>query len=62
MSSDEIDLNIVFTTKKFQIESEKFDNEKWKFVGPSISERNDKCTIPLDSFNNKIIYITWNFI
>lgn len=54
----EADLNIVFTTKEFQIYNDEFSNKNWAFVGPSISERNDPNDIPFDKMKNKIIYVS----
>lgn len=57
--TDEVGLNITFTSKEFQIKYDEFDKEKWKFVGPLIGERIDKCAIPFDKFKDKkIIYIS----
>lgn len=52
------DLNIVCTTRKFQIGSESFDDEKYKFVGPSVIERKEKFHIDFDKLKDKIIYIS----
>lgn len=38
---NEEDLNIVYTSAAFQPHAERFDPEKYKFVGPSMSERKD---------------------
>lgn len=54
----EADLNIVFTTREFQGENELFADDKWAFVGPVISDRNDKCYIPFESMKEKIIYVS----
>lgn len=52
------DLNIVYTSKEFQADAESFD-ETFKFVGPSISERNDAIDFPLDELNSqKVVYIS----
>lgn len=51
-------LNIVFTSKYFQPRAEDFD-DKYKFIGPSISDRNEfkdfNITLPKDK---KIIFIS----
>lgn len=52
------DLNIVSITREFQIQNEKFDKNIYKFVGPSISDRNDKNDIPFNKMKDKIIYIS----
>ena len=54
----EADLNIVFITKEFQIYNNEFRDEKWTFVGPSISDRNDINNIPFEKMKNKIIYVS----
>ncbi|WP_268624254.1 macrolide family glycosyltransferase [Paenibacillus alvei] len=57
------DLHIVFTSKQFQYESETFD-DTYKFVGPSIIEREDRLEmLPFKDLNNKkIIYISMGTI
>lgn len=58
ISCEDVELNITFTSKEFQVENTRFDDTKWKFVGPLITERNDPYFIPLDQLKNKIIYIS----
>lgn len=52
------DLNIVYTTKDFQIYSDTFSNEKYKFVGPAISKKYDNNELDLSLINRPIIYIS----
>lgn len=52
------DLNIVYTTREFQVDNDRFDDKIWKFVGPSIVDRNDKNDIPFNEIKNKIIYVS----
>lgn len=58
LSCEDIELNITFTSREFQVQNTRFDDAKWKFVGPLITERNDPCFIPLDQLKNKVIYIS----
>ena len=51
------DLNIVYTTREFQVDNDRFDDKIWKFVGTSIVDRNDKNDIPFNEIKNKIICI-----
>lgn len=53
-------LNIVLTSKTFQYQGEKFNNN-FKFVGPIIYNRNEKYDnkkFNLESINNEIIYVS----
>ncbi len=52
------DLIIVTTTREFQIQNEKFDDARYKFVGPIIIDSNDKSDIPFDRMKDRIIYIS----
>jgi MGT family glycosyltransferase len=55
-------LNIVYTSKMFQPESETFD-DSFRFVGPSMAERKDKLDFRLDNAGNKpLIYISMGTI
>lgn len=49
--------NIVYTSKEFQIYSEEFD-EKFHFVGPSISTRINDAKIPFEEMKETIIYVS----
>lgn len=52
------DVNIVYTSKLFQIYGENFD-ESYKFIGPSIIDRMEKCDPSLNiTDNKKTIYIS----
>jgi MGT family glycosyltransferase len=56
------DLNLVFTSRMFQPEGENFD-DTFKFVGPSISEREEKVEFPFDQLDGcKVIYISMGTI
>ncbi|HEY9062560.1 MAG TPA: macrolide family glycosyltransferase [Pseudobacteroides sp.] len=51
-------LNIVYTSKMFQPESESFD-DSFRFVGPSIAEREECLDFKIDKEGNKpVIYIS----
>ncbi|MBU3113552.1 macrolide family glycosyltransferase [Clostridium lacusfryxellense] len=52
------ELNIVFTSRKFQIHSEEFEHSRYKFIGPSIIKRAVKNNIPLNKLKEKVIYIS----
>ncbi|MBU3182696.1 macrolide family glycosyltransferase [Clostridium psychrophilum] len=52
------ELNIVFTSRKFQIHSEEFEHTRYKFIGPSIIKRAVKNNIPLNKVKEKVIYIS----
>lgn len=49
-------LNIVYTSKEFQIFADEFD-ERFQFVGPSISSRFSEVPIPFDEMK-RIIYVS----
>ncbi|MDS0524273.1 glycosyl transferase [Clostridium sp. SHJSY1] len=54
----ETDMTIVYTSKYFQICGESFDN-RYKFIGPSISDRNEKMNFSLEKNDKKkVIYIS----
>ncbi|MBU3098985.1 MULTISPECIES: macrolide family glycosyltransferase [Clostridium] len=51
-------INIVYTSKYFQIHGERFD-ERYKFIGPSIADRNEDMDFSLENNNKKkLIYIS----
>lgn len=50
-------MNIVYTSKFFQPYGESFD-ESYKFIGPSIADREENIHIDLDNEDKKIIYIS----
>jgi MGT family glycosyltransferase len=51
-------LNIVYTSRYFQPNSECFD-ENYTFVGPSISDRNEQLDFPVEELEGKkVIYIS----
>ncbi|MBU3114417.1 macrolide family glycosyltransferase [Clostridium lacusfryxellense] len=52
------ELNIVFTSRKFQTHSEEFQHTRYKFIGPSIIKRTEKNNIPLNKLKEKVIYIS----
>ena len=56
------DLNLVYTSKEFQVHSEQFDHNIFKFVGPSISKRIIKIDIPFDRLKETVIYISFGTI
>jgi len=51
-------LNLVYTSREFQVYGEDFDPKTYKFVGPSISKRIIKTDIPFDSLKETVIYIS----
>lgn len=51
-------LNFVFTTREFQVHSEKFSDDKYKFIGPSISARNNDEQQVFSNSNSPLIYIS----
>ena len=52
------DRNIVYTSKEFHPDAESFDNS-FKFVGPSIRDREEAADFPLDELDRKkVIYIS----
>jgi len=51
-------INIVYTSKYFQIYGESFD-ESFKFIGPSIADRNEDMSLSLETNDKKkLIYIS----
>ncbi|WP_010233750.1 macrolide family glycosyltransferase [Clostridium arbusti] len=52
------DLNIVYTSRKFQIYNEDFDEKQFVFIGPSVGGRVQESDIPFDHMKEKIIYIS----
>ncbi|MHB8065423.1 MAG: macrolide family glycosyltransferase [Ruminiclostridium sp.] len=55
-------LNIVYTSKLFQPDSESFD-ESFKFVGPSIDERHEDVAFELEGLEgHKVVYISMGTI
>lgn len=52
-----VELNIIFTAKEFQKDSNSFD-ERYVFVGPCLGARSGNIEIPFDKMNEKIIYIS----
>lgn len=51
-------INIVYTSKYFQICGESFD-ESYKFIGPSIADRNEDMSLSLETNDKKkVIYIS----
>jgi len=62
---NEEDLNIVYTSAAFQPHAERFDPEKFKFVGPSMSDRkDDPDTTDYSSQKRPLVYVSmgtvWN--
>lgn len=51
------DLNIVYTSRQFQIFNEEFD-EHFRFIGPSIYTRTSDTVIPWDKMKSPIVYIS----
>ena len=53
------DLNIVFTSKYYQPDGEEFDDNKYKFVGPSITNRQEVDEFKIENPDNKkIVFIS----
>ncbi|UZW14741.1 glycosyltransferase [Clostridium pasteurianum] len=52
------DLNIVYTSRQFQIHNEDFDEKHFVFIGPSVGGRIQDSDIPFDKMKSKIIYIS----
>lgn len=50
-------LNIVYTSKEFQLYSDEFSDENYTFIGPSISTRESNAYIPFENMNKPIVYI-----
>jgi len=56
------ELNIVYTSKMFQPESESFE-DSFRFVGPSIAEREENLDFSIDCIENEpVIYISMGTI
>jgi MGT family glycosyltransferase len=55
-------LNIVFTSRMFQPEERSFD-DSFKFVGPSIADREEGISFPFDELQgHKVVYISMGTI
>ncbi|MBI4857872.1 MAG: glycosyl transferase [Acetobacterium woodii] len=52
------DLNIVYTSREFQLHNEQFDEKQFVFIGPSVGGRQQESDIPFDQMNGKIVYIS----
>lgn len=52
------DLNIVYTSRQFQVHNEDFDGKQFVFIGPSIGGRLHESDIPFDQMKEKIVYIS----
>lgn len=53
------DLNLVFTAKEYQPYINKFDDKKYKFIGPSITNRQELTNFEIENLNNKkVVYIS----
>ena len=53
------DLNIVFTSKYYQPDGEEFDDNKYKFVGPSIINRQEVDEFKIENPDNKkVVFIS----
>ena len=60
---NEENLNIVYTSSQMQPNADRFDLEKYKFVGPSIAQRvNDPDTTDYSKLNHPLIYISMGTI
>ncbi len=56
------DLNITFTSRLFQPQADSFD-DSFKFVGPSIAERNEEMDFSLETIKgSKVVYISMGTI
>jgi MGT family glycosyltransferase len=56
------DLNLVYTSRLFQPESEKFGDE-YVFVGPSMVDRQEELDFPFAELeNNKVLYISFGTV
>ncbi len=54
-----VDLNIVFTSKYYQPYTDKFNDEEFAFVGPSIFDRKELEDFKIDNPNNKkVVFIS----
>lgn len=53
------DLNIVYTSREFQPQSEAFSEDVYSFVGPSIEDNysDDMPSVPFDKLSSKVIYV-----
>ena len=51
-------LNIVFTSRQFQVHNEDFDEKQFVFIGPSVGGRLKKSDIPFDKMKEKVVYIS----
>lgn len=51
-------LNITFTSRRFQVLNEEFDEAHYKFIGPSITERKSTVDIPFEKMKKPIVYIS----
>lgn len=59
LSGKHTDLNIVFTSKYYQPYGDEFDNDKYKFVGPSITNRHEVTEFKIENPDNKkMIFIS----
>jgi MGT family glycosyltransferase len=55
-------LNLVYTSRLFQPQADSFD-DSFKFVGPSITERNEEMDFPLEELKGyKVVYISMGTI
>ena len=52
------DLNIVFTSRQFQIHNKDFDEKQFVYIGPSVGGRLQESDIPFDQMKEKIVYIS----
>lgn len=52
------DLNIIYTTRQFQVHNEDFDKRHFIFIGPSVEGRVQESDIPFDKMKKKIVYIS----
>ena len=54
-----VDLNLVFTSKYYQPYTNKFDDKKFAFVGPSIFDRKELENFKIDNPDNKkVVFIS----
>lgn len=52
------DLNIIYTSRQFQVHNEDFDKKHFIFIGPSVAGREQQSDIPFDKMKKKIVYIS----
>lgn len=52
------DLNIIYTSRQFQVHNEDFDEKQFVFIGPSVGGRLQESDIPFDQMKEKIVYIS----